>query len=315
MSQLHQQLTHKITELEQIKKVRQHTVVLQERLQFEQAALSSMEKVLDKEQRDVEALEREGISTMFRKWMGDREEKLDKEREEYLKASLRFNELYKSVELIRFELDLLLKKEQSEERVAAELVQLYTQREEEILEKDPVLALALKAILTQSDQLAKYSLDVEEAITAGQITNQFVTKAEQFLHEAKNWGQREMWAGSQQNTGHMKYRAIDHARGMVQEARHSLIKFAKELRDVDASFQLNIHLEIESFGQFSNVFFDNLITDYFIQQKVNKSLESVSRTRQEIERILTVLSKERSRISAKMTNLEAERKLIVSNKD
>ena len=313
MSQLHQKLTAKITELEQIKKVRQHTAELQTRLQAEQAALLNMEKVLDKEQRDVETLEKEGLSTLFRKWMGDREERLDKERDDYLKASLRFNELYKSVELIKFELDLLIKKERSEERVAAEVEELYKKREKEILEKDPVLAFSLNAILKQSDQLTKYSVDLEEAITAGHVTNQFVIKAEQFLEEAKNWRQREMWAGRQSHMGNMKYRAIDHARGMVQEARHSLIKFSKELRDVDAAFQLNINLEIESFGQFTNVFFDNLITDYFIQQKVNKSLESVSRTRFEIERILKVLSDERSSVSAKATSLEEERRKIVSS--
>jgi hypothetical protein len=50
--------------------------------------------------------------------LGDREEKLEKEREEYLKASLRYNELYKSVGLIQFELDLLTNKEQNEEAIA-----------------------------------------------------------------------------------------------------------------------------------------------------------------------------------------------------
>ncbi len=313
MTQLHQQLTDKITELEQIKKVRQHTAALQERLQFEQAALSSMEKVLDKEQRDVEALEKEGLSTMFRKWMGDREDRLDKERNDYLKASLRFNELYKSVELIKYELDLLLKKEQREGLVAAELAELYLQREKEILATDPELLVSLKGIMSQAEQLTKYSVEVEEAITAGQITVQYVAKAEQFLQEAQNWTQREMWAGRQSGSGQMKYRSIDHARGMVQEARHALYKFGNELRDVDSSFKLNITLEIESFGQFTNVFFDNLITDFYIMQKVTKSLETVVRTRHEIERILQVLGNERIGISTKITALEAERKKIVSS--
>src|SRR5688572_22729658 len=110
MSEIHQQLQETIQELERIKKIKQHTLQLEERLQQEMNSLAVMEKTLQKEQRDVELLEKEGLSTMLRKFIGDREEKLEKEREEYLRASLKYNELYKSVNLIRFELDLLSKK-------------------------------------------------------------------------------------------------------------------------------------------------------------------------------------------------------------
>ena len=117
MTDLHQQLQDSIRELVQIPKIKVHTAELNSRLAAEQAALDVMEKTLEKEQRDVETLEREGLTTMFRKFLGDREEKLEKEREEYLRASLRYNELYKSVALIRYELDLLSKKSANEEIV------------------------------------------------------------------------------------------------------------------------------------------------------------------------------------------------------
>src|SRR6187551_695494 len=117
MTQLHQQLQEAIREAERIRKIKEHTSELTIRLESEEKALLAMEATLTKEQRDVETLEREGLTTMFRKFIGDREEELDKEREEYLRASLRFNEIYKSVELIRFELDLLSKKEQNLEAV------------------------------------------------------------------------------------------------------------------------------------------------------------------------------------------------------
>ena len=104
MSELQQQLKESIEELTRIRMVGEHMRQLTSRLQAEEKALQVMEATLTKEQRDVEALEREGLTSMFRKFLGDREEKLEKEREEYLKASLRYNEIYKSVELIRFEL-------------------------------------------------------------------------------------------------------------------------------------------------------------------------------------------------------------------
>ncbi|MBK8833020.1 MAG: hypothetical protein IPN60_19610 [Saprospiraceae bacterium] len=87
MSELQQQLKESIQELETIRKVSEHTAQLRERLAAEEKALLVMETTLAKEQRDVETLESEGLTSMFRKFIGDREEKLEKEREEYLRAS------------------------------------------------------------------------------------------------------------------------------------------------------------------------------------------------------------------------------------
>ncbi|MDQ3015802.1 MAG: hypothetical protein M3R25_03645 [Bacteroidota bacterium] len=313
MRGLHQQLSEKITELEQIKKIRAHTSALQQRLSDEQQSLSTMEKVLDKEQRDVEALEREGISTMFRKWMGDREEKLDKEREEYLKASLRFNELYKSVELIKFELDLLTKKEQNQDQVQGEIEILFQQREAELINTDPTVAQSLQAIHQQSDKFLKFSVEVDEALKAGTAANEFIIRAANFLIDAKMYGERNLLRGSHGYGGNQKYQSIDRARGMVQEARHALVQFERELRDVDPKFDLNVNFEIESFGQFTNVFFENLITDYFILQKIEKSLLTINQTRQEIEHILRQLHTERTNVTEKIKSLEEERKKIIVN--
>ncbi len=71
---------------------------------------------------------------MFHKFLGDREDRLQKERQDYLTASLRYNELFKSVELIRYELNLLSKKESNLNLVEKEINALMKDREKEILD-------------------------------------------------------------------------------------------------------------------------------------------------------------------------------------
>src|SRR6187549_83285 len=181
MTELQQQLRESIKELEQIRKVQEHTAQLQVRLRAEEKDLEVMEKMLAKEQMDVEALEREGLTTMFHKFLGDREQKLDKEREEYLRASLRYNELYKSVQLIRFELDLLLKKEQNLDAVERRIASLIPFREEQLMKEDPAVALILKGINDQVDKLHKYEAEVEEANIAGDNALKVVLATEQHL--------------------------------------------------------------------------------------------------------------------------------------
>jgi hypothetical protein len=55
---------------EQIRQIKVHTAELKRRLAEEQSALDAMELILEKEQKDVEALESEGLTSMFRKFFG-----------------------------------------------------------------------------------------------------------------------------------------------------------------------------------------------------------------------------------------------------
>ncbi|MBK9103984.1 MAG: hypothetical protein IPL92_05315 [Saprospiraceae bacterium] len=311
MSELQQRLRESIQELEQIRKIQDHTAQLSTRLESEEKALQVMETTLAKEQRDVETLEREGITTMFRKFLGDREEQLDKEREEYFRASLKFNEIYKSVELIRFELDLLSKKEQNYDAVLRRVEALITEREKELMDLDPNVALVLKGINQQTDKLHKYSVEVEEAYVAGTNALTLVRGAEQHLINARFMGQQEMWGRRHQGNYHMKRESIEVARDLAYQSRHALIRFGNELQDVFKGLQLNVSMEIEEFGAFAEIFFNNLITDYLVQQKITKSLVNVTGTRQRVEVIMQSLDKERGVIREKLDKLEMERKKVV----
>lgn len=314
MTELHKQLQDAIREAEQIRKIKEHTAQLSVRLDAEEKALLAMENTLTKEQRDVEALEREGLTTMFRKFIGDREEKLEKEREEYLRASLRFNELFKSVELIRFELDLLSKKEQNLETVERRVESLIAYREKEIMELDPEVALVLRGIHGQTDKLNKYKVEVDEAYAAGEQALTFVRGAEKNLHDAQLFGQGDMWGGSKRygyGTGQMKHQAIDRARDMAYQSQHALIRFGNELKDVFKGLTLEVNMNIEEFGRFTDIFFDNIITDFLVQQKISKSLVNVSGTRQRLDLIMKSLDNERNVIREKLEALEAQRKSVI----
>lgn len=314
MTELQQQLRESIRELEQIRKVQDYTVELRSRLKAEEKDLEVMERMLTAEQMDVEALEREGLTTMFHKFLGDREQKLDKEREEYLRASLRFNELFKSVQLIRFELDLMLKKEQNLEAIQRRIESLIAFREEELIKLDPATALVLKGINDQVDKLHKYEKEIDEASEAGTKALEFVQSTENYLHEAQVMGQRDMWGGHRRygyGTGQMKHQAIDQARDMAYQSKQALIRFGNEVKDVFKDQYLEFNMEVEEFGRFADVFFDNIITDYLIQQKISKSLTNVTATRMQVESILHHLQEQRSAIKDELDRLEGERRKVV----
>lgn len=311
MSELQQQLKESIEELARIRRVGEHISQLTARLSEEEKALQVMETTLTKEQRDVEALEREGLTSMFRKFLGDREEKLEKEREEYLKASLRYNEIFKSVELIRFELDLLQQKEQSHDAVAGRIDVLMKEREAELMRLNPAVATVLKGIHEQTDKLIAYRTEVEQASSAGQQALDLVRGTEQNLHSALLMGQRNMWGSRQYGVGQQKHEHIDVARKMAYSSRHALIRFGNELKDVFHDMELRFNMEIEDFGAFANIFFENLISDFIVQQKISKSLVNVTATRQQVELIMQQLQQELDTIRGKLEDLDKERKKVI----
>ena len=312
MSTLHELLKDKIRELEQVRKVRSHVQELTGRLQAEEESLAILEQTLDKEQKDVETLEKEGLRTMFRKFLGDREEQLEKERQDYLRVSLRFNELFKSVELIRFELDLLTKKEANLEKLQGEIELLFKEREVEILNHGEPAAQEIRGINQQTDKLNKFAVQVDEAFAVGQRAFELVQKAEHSLGEAQMWGQRDIW-NSNNNADYMKQRSIDKAREFVTQARNALIHFGNELKDVDPSIQFVAKLELEVFSQFGDAFFDNLISDWIEQQKITKSFQAVNQMRSQVEGYLFQLEKMKGEIRVKLESLEKKLKEVITN--
>ncbi|MEO6132250.1 MAG: hypothetical protein ABIQ02_10410 [Saprospiraceae bacterium] len=314
MSEIQTKLKEKIQEAETIGKIHTHSSQLQTRLAEEEKALAIMEKALAKEQRDVELLEKEGLTTMFHKFLGDREERLQKERQDYLTAALRYNELYKSVELIRYELAILSKKEQNIAIVEKEIASLIKQREKELMNLDPETALQLKEIHEQQDKLHKYEVEVNQALSSGDHASELVRKTEYYLREGQ-LSDSDYKQGRRYHSSIVNYEAVDHARDMAYQAKQALIKFGNEFRDVYSDQPFQVSMEIEELGRFAEFFINNLITDWIIKQKISKSLTSVCNARSQLEQLIQQLEQEKVGISKKLEELEQLRKLTIVNSE
>jgi uncharacterized protein involved in exopolysaccharide biosynthesis len=74
------------------------------------STLRPLELSMQKEFEDIEALEKIGMKALFYKVLGSQEEQVEKERQEYLQASLKYDQARKSLELLEFEYNILSKK-------------------------------------------------------------------------------------------------------------------------------------------------------------------------------------------------------------
>ncbi len=303
MSKLHQELKEALMQLKQVQKVRAHFTQMKQQLKQELEDLALLEKQLKKEQRDVEKLEQTSLRSMFRKVLGDREQQLEKERQEYLAVSLKFNELSKSVDLLTYELEVLEKKLTNEEQLSRKVEVLMKKREEELMKMDPVIGRKLLGIHRDIDKKHIALKDVDEAIAMGTKAFQILQQMIVDLRKARNWGQYDMMS-DRGVASFVKHRTIDNARNLATEARHYLMRFREELQDVYQDVQLTIHIDLGNFSRFTDIFFDNLISDWVVQQKIKKALNQVKQVTDEVAYALEMLQAEKPKIEVDLEKLE-----------
>ena len=133
-----------------------------------------------------------------------------------------------------------------------------------------------------------YDIEKEkrEAIEVGQRALQSLRYAQDNLNSAKNWGLVDMLGGSFLSTL-AKHSKMDHARQYMEQAKYDLQNFSRELSDVNMA--CNLHIETNDFLTFADLFFDGLVADWLVQDRINNARSQVNEAIRRTEQILRQL--------------------------
>lgn len=240
----------------------------------EKIKLKNLESIVNKENDDVKKLEGLSLTGLFHFILGDKDLRLDKERQEYLSSILKYDECKYSVSALEREI------EDYKTRIAA-IGEIDEKYKTLIKKKEQLISQSdnenMKKLIELSESIADAKSDIKElkeAISAGRIALSGLDQIISSLKSAKNWGAFDMLGGGLISTA-MKHSKINNAREFIHEVQQQLRIFRRELADVDT--KTDIKIEIDSFSTFADYFFDGLISDWVVQSKINKSLESALR--------------------------------------
>lgn len=276
-----------------------------------QSKLDQLHAVMLKELEDLNEIESKGLKPFFYKVLGSKEEQIEKERQEYLSASLKFNEYQKTVELLEFELDLLEKKLGDSSEHKKRLQILKSKRENEILRTHPTLSKELLSISKEIDSLYSYNKELADVDEVAQKCVKSLSDMVTYLKQAKQWGSWDMVGGRRaRHAGHSKHAAIDKAKNISVWVKHELINLNKELGDIGhnkTQFQLNM----DNFNSFTDIFFDNLISDWVIQQKISNTLSNTVSVRDRVVLILRSIQNEMAKTEQKILSLNQEKDRVL----
>ncbi len=309
MTDLQQEIEKTIAKITHLDTVRAHLATTEEELSNVQKEIRWFEASLRKGMRELEQLDGLNTKALFYKILGSRETQLEEERQNFLELHLKHEDAINRQKILEYEINLLKAKVGNESLLKIQLEKLKKLRESEIIENDPGLRQKLLSISDKLETSYRLSNELHEAIQAGEICINLTTQVIVHLQKVSNWGHWGQHKGHYRM--HLKKEAIDRARNIAFQVKHHLHIFDTELRDVGK--RLSVELDFDVLDNFTNFFFDNLITDWIFRQKLTRALASVRKTKSELIEIMNWLNLQFSKTREEVDHLkDAREKVLMS---
>jgi hypothetical protein len=276
----------------------------------EDLRLEGLEYRLAREQKDVKALEGLSLYGLFYTILGDKESRLDKERQEYLAALLQRDQCQHAVTSMESELADLKKQLMAFEGLDAAYQSLLERKEGLLRSAGDARARQLIDLSDQQAALRSTGKELREAVEAGQALQAMLDEVIDSLRSAEGWGTWDLLGGGLLSDL-AKHSRIDEARSRVHEAQELMRRFQHELADVPSGESFLI--DISSFDTFADFFFDGLIVDWIVQSKIRNSLERTVQVRQLVADILQALGNRLEQNERLLKAAQDQRRTLIEN--
>lgn len=253
--------------------------------------LNDLQEQLDKENKDVEKLEKTTIISLFHSLTGDKEDILEKEKYEAMCASVQYHQVLSEYQIKESYVKQLEHRFDQENGLEEELKTLQL----DILTfENPEYKNKVENKVAEYENTKQQLKEIDEAIHAGKETLTSLQEVLGYLSSAENWGIYDMVGGGMFSSM-IKHGKIDSAQNALQLAKLKLEVFEKEMKDVKSE---DIYIEDFSFGLVMfDQFFDNIFSDFMVQSKINKSMENINNIYIQIEKTVSRLNLKKEQVN------------------
>jgi hypothetical protein len=265
---------------------------------------SQLKLQLEKEMKDVDKLEGVSLTGFFLMISGKKEERLEKEKEEAYKAKVLYEETQKKLSELDMDIQAIQNKLSSLGDVDERLRKTLLQKEQLIHETDPALSNLLHNLNEQKVTWKMELKELEEAIEAAAEAERALQDADAELTSAANWGFMDMAGGGLLST-HLKRSHMDDAQELLHSAQYYLKRLQSELDDLGKEITSN--LEVSDFLHIADYFFDNIFSDWMVQEKITTSAAQVNECLERLEELQVELKTEMRRAQSELQKVEEER--------
>ncbi len=303
------ELNQRLIELKELQrqqlKLQFHLKDTLERLEQERAQVADLESSLDKEDRDVKQLENLSLKGLFYTVLGSKEEQLEKERQEFLAAKLKYDRSRYEVETLSREATELQNQLSSLGDIDARYQSVLAQKADLLAQSDDPQARKLLELTEQLADAQSENREIREASDAGRAALDGLRHIIDALQSASGWGVWDMLGGGLLATA-AKHSRMDEARDAAYHVQDLLRRFRRELADVQGLSGTLVE-EVGSFETFADYFFDGLIVDWVVQSKIDRSLDNAKNTYAQVAAILSRLQRRQKETKDRLERLKTTR--------
>ncbi len=276
----------------------------------EKLLLNKLSDELEKENEDVLKLESSNLTSLFYAILGTKEQKLEKERQELLKARLKYDQCKNNVDFLAKESKRIVDELAQIESCESEYEVLINEKLDAINLEDKKTSDELKKLIKRKEDMKSNMLEIDEAIKAGEEALNAIENTIKELESAQGWGVADILGGGLISTS-AKYSHVDNAGQYAEEAQRTLGKFKREMSDI--TMITGTEIAIGAFETFADYFFDGLIFDWVVQSEIGKSLDAVKNTKNQTDKAMSRLYEEKVTEEFMIRQLEDQINHIIEN--
>lgn len=277
-------------------------------LEKDKSELYELEVNLKKEYKDVEKLKKLSFASILATVMSNKDEKLEKEQQEYIMAKIKYDEFSSKVELLKENIESIKSRLETLKYCENEYKALLNKKLELIkLYGDQDKKVKLSKIEEEIEKMLLEKKEIEEAESAGKDLLRTANLAKDSLNSAKNWGIFDI-AGGDMLSSIAKHNKINEAEAQFIRVSTLINRFNKELGDIQFE-GLSFSTTTIAF----DIFFDNIFTDFSVQNKINSSLDNIRNLIRRVEEVLATLNSKKVSINSRISNLRKDYDSIIES--
>lgn len=266
-------------------------------------------EIKNREQKDVDKLERTGLTSFFYEVIGKKDEKLDKEKQEAYEAALKYNTVVGELENVERDIASFQDYVRELPLYEVKLSKAIEEKKKWLKENNPDKETEILKIESQIAYLESQLKEVREAIDAGKSARISARDAKEKLESAKNWGVYDLVGGGM-ISGLAKHSALDEAQSHINNLQMNLRRFQTELADINING--NVEVGVSDFCRFADIFWDNVFVDWAVLDKINNSLDSINSVERKITDTLNGLETMKIHINEEVENKKKELEELVA---
>lgn len=272
------------------------------------ARVKELAEILEKEQLDVQRMERTSLTSMFYSMVGKKEEVLDREKAEAYAAKLKYDTAVQQLQGVEEDLTRVESRLQDIAANKREYERLLREKTEAVKASGSPEGQQILRLEQEITQQESQKREIQEALAAGERALRAADDVLSSLKSAKNWGTYDLVGGGL-IADMVKHNHLDEAQQKVEQLQMELGRFKTELADVriDADMQVNV----EGFLRFADYFFDGLFVDWAVLDKINQSQEGVQNTVEQVNQVMFRLRNLCEIAEQRLSRLQQERETLV----